>query len=530
MAIFEQNTAAMSGKLSYSFVLLLCSAYALVSFAQPSATPMKTGDIAESELSVKWNKCDFEGMVSAAYWNPKHQLLLVETIDEMTKKGNPISGSLWGQRVTDGKKLWRVEFEQSVDSYQIYDDHLLIEGEKLTEWCDILTSEPLWLSKTRLLHVDPSKNYAVGFNKIAAGKTGQRASALSLDDGKPIWKTGVPYGEEYHEVQIYGDSVMFVLAPNGLHRVGFTEGDTWHYKLKTSKGDGVAVGVAVGMGFAFGLLGAAFISATDFMVKGNLQSNMVVKGGFIYVADKKHIVKLGPTGEAVWKQDLPKEMASQSIVNLHKGVVTVVNTSLAYDNYGNPKRSGTPMIAAFDEYDGAQRFLKPVECGDEAILDVLMEGNTCRLLTGTAVIRYNMSNGLWAYERKLPVEYVNRQASFASDDLFDFSDNRFFPVNSHPRFSHMVRLDDGQFLMLDEDDELIDRVSENQSCTKLDSFNNYHLLAGGEVIYLADGDLQLITTLPKGFNAFFTEHGFMVVAEDGVYDIRWEENPSLLAN
>ena len=529
MAIFEQNTTAMMKKISLFLAFQTVAIAQLVIIAQPIGEPVEAGYVVENVEPIIGLKYNFPGSVVEVLSVPEKQMILVKSIAAHNKWGEPDGCRLLAYRVSDGSRLWGLNLENHRVSLLLEGDFLAVEGLKFCKWYNLETGEELWSTKTRFIHFDNEKNVGVGFHKLAGGELGQKVRAVDLNDGSEIWRAPVFFGQEYEDLHIYGDSMMVFRSNFGLHRVSFKDGDTWDYKLKTRKADGAAIGASIGAGILFGLLGVMVVPDPEGYTKQELQSNMVVHNEFIYAADKKHIAKIGPDGKQVWTQRLPKEMGSQSLLTVYQGLVSLVNTGLGYDSYGQPMRTGAPTIAAFDEYDGAARFLKPIECGGEHILDLHVSGQDARMLTRNSVIRYNLSNGIWAYTRMIAGAEGNQDAFFVHEEFYDLSDERFFPVSHHPRFSHIIGVANGDMLILDDDDELIDRVPMEHAYRLMDSHNDMHIFTDGNAHYLADSELSMTAELPNGHYAFFTDEGIMVVADEGVYDIRWEANPSLLA-
>lgn len=520
----------MLKKLIFFLVLNAIAINQFVVKAQPIGEPVEAGYVVETVEPIHGLKYDFPGNLVEVLSVPEKQMILVKSIEAYNKWSEPQGCSLTAYRVSDGNRLWGLNIQDHHTSLQVEGGFLVVEGSKFCGWHDLETGKELWSTKTRFIHFDRENNVGVGFHKLADGNLGQKTRAVDLNDGSEIWRAPVFFGQEFEDLHIYGDSVMVFRSMHALHRVRFEDGDTWDYKLKTKKADGAAIGASIGAGILFGLLGVMVVPDPDGYTKQRLQSNMVVNNEFIYAADKKHIAKIGPDGRQVWTQSLPKEMGSQSLLSVYQGLVSLVNTGLGYDSYGHPMRTGVPTIAAFDEYDGAPRFLKPIECGGEHILDLHISGKEARMLTRNSVIRYNLSNGIWAYTRMFAGAEGNQDAFFIHEELYDFSDERFFPVSQHPRFSHVIGVDNGDILIMDDEDELIDRIPLENAYRLMDSYNGMHIFTDGNAHYLADNKLTMIAELPNGNAAFFTDQGIMVVALEGVYDIRWEDNPSLLVN
>lgn len=78
-----------------------------------------------------------------------------------------------------------------------------------------------------------------------------------------------------------------------------------------------------------------------------------------YLASKQNVVKLNKNGEIIWRQSLPSDLTSKSLIFKYEDNLVMVNKGFAYMGY-RQLDFGTPFIASFDLNTGEKKYLETV--------------------------------------------------------------------------------------------------------------------------------------------------------------------------
>ncbi|WP_123985304.1 outer membrane protein assembly factor BamB family protein [Taibaiella soli] len=210
-------------------------------------------------------------------------------------------------------------------------------------------------------------------------------NAVDLKTGKQIWKHSIRNSDvPFDGLRQINDS-MVAFSWAGMHVLNIKTGEGWDYKMKTTKGMGVAIAASIGIGAATGLLTpVAVVPAVRFQT--GMKSNIVFDNQNIYFADKESIVCWNiNTGAVLWENELPSKKTSSSELFIAGENIYLVNKG----HLGN-KEMGQPFIAAYNKQTGAKLFFE--ELGESGISSVLVQGDTCLLYNGS-VCKVDLNTG-----------------------------------------------------------------------------------------------------------------------------------------
>ena len=309
---------------------------------------------AQQSTSIQREKYQFSNEVYRFFVDENSFFLTAQLQGTVNNVNGKLQGIITQYDLNTGKVSWSSrENYKNLRLFQT-DKQLILSNSEQSRFINSKTNSS-FDTKHQVYFVSQKNNIALGY-KTDLYKTDYYLEGINLTNGNILWKTKVPRNFGWNEVLYLNDTTLLI-ASDGLHSVNLANGGGWHYAATTGQKNynaGKTAGnIGMGLLLIFGGFGYFYIGEN---LLYNVNSNVLIDNDFIYFASMKEIVKIDKnSGNIIWKKDLPKKEASNSLLFEKDNLIVMINQGFAnFDDTTIPY--GKPFFAAFNKETGEQKY------------------------------------------------------------------------------------------------------------------------------------------------------------------------------
>ncbi len=170
----------------------------------------------------------------------------------------------------------------------------------------------------------------------------------------------------------------------------------------------------------------------------NINSNILIKDSFIYLAGAKNLSKLDFKGNKIWEKELDLKTSSRSKLFLIDTVLLHINDGkVLMKNFCQDVSMFEKKSAYFKTYNannGAELYKYSIPEVNGIIKDYRCDGNYLYFMYGDMIIKQNLHTNKIENEFKFSGEYGNYPLSFNTDDTEVNTKNGLMPLNKEAGF------------------------------------------------------------------------------------------------
>jgi hypothetical protein len=385
---------------------------------------------------IKGTEFVFPDKIHELFFEPETNFATVQL------KGKKNSGNILQYDLKNKVILWSKPIYYDTDELLKFDNLLILNEYNEASVIDNHTGEKLSKVMNYIYFANPKYNIGFAYLYLPSGDGYYTNDFMGIDlvKRKLLWKRNINRKYGWNDYFYLNDSTLMVVA-SGLHTINIKTGEGWDYSTVTGEGE---ANQDLGMAFGFfggmigGLLGAVIGAAIGNAVDGggitrDLVSNTLMSGAFIYFASKEKLVKIHEeSGNIVWENSFPKDLASKSSLFMDDSVVYMVNYGYAIQN-NRKVNYGKTFISAFDKLTGKEKYFSKTNNEElqtkekylfktnkenDPIIDYKQIDNEIYLLFPNLIAKYSLETGNLISEKIFPQKDIDRFTNFADDKVF----------------------------------------------------------------------------------------------------------------
>jgi hypothetical protein len=396
------------------------------------------------------------------------------------------------------KTGWENSISYTMERYSQYGSTLIQTTANKSTRLDINTGLPLWEATSSFYHVNEEKKTALGykFNSFMAAPSLSKLQGYDLQTGQDVWDREISREWGWNDLFYLNENTLLVVA-SGLHTVDINNGMGWDFPAVTGRKDYTGVIAANALGLAAGLLTGTYVMSTGADVVRELVSNVLHDDNNLYFASGNMICRLDSDGQLIWSKSLPEEHTSKSTIFIKEGVIYLINRGYAFMGY-RKIHIGTPFLAAFRQFDGAQLYFKLLGEGKKDAVNglKLTADHQLHLLFKNRLETYDLTEGVRTGLQSFNAETKESLEGFVGSQVYlQAADSTFTSLAMADGGRQYVFTSEGKIFALDTAEEGIEEIPGTHLWTRYYHSEELIFLARKNKTIVLDPTHQKVATL-----------------------------------
>lgn len=421
------------------------------------------------------------------------------------------------------KLLWSMQVNPRKYNVISLQKYILLTNEEKTQCFNKYTGVELWNSNREVLYVNEKNDVAFTyFTHFDASHPDKLLEAISLNDGKKIWKREIDRHYGWNEIQNMNDSTI-ILSASGLHPIHLKTGKGWDFDAQTGelfKDDSEQLRKAafVATTIAFGIfagISVYYFTHTNELL-WELCSNLIIEDGKIYYASKRTLSALDLKGKLLWQTKLVDEITGNSKLKIEDSLIIMVNKGYAAKGQSTIFY-GTPYIATFNKSIGTQNFIKKINLEENAISDFKIKDEVIYLIQKGRMSSYSLKDGEFLNRMNMPAFIESRACQFKSKLDFKIREGASMPSNNASDSLLYVFSPQLGLLIYSTNFNELGRIQSENLFLKSHQYKDYQFFCTKDELMVVDSKGNTIADLKMPGLSNFKSNWLYCVKDNAIY-------------